>query len=515
MANPHAIRRLTMSQELYACLHVRELPAQALLRLRPEMRSRAVAVVEGEPPLEQVCSANSLALANGALHSMTRVELESIPTITIMRRSLHQESALRSALLECAARFTPRVEEIRASCEYTCMLDIAGSERLLGTPQKIAAAIHDYIQTLGIHAAIVIGSNFNACLCVARETRAPIRIIPQANELASLAPLPVTVLDLAEHHAETLSLWGVRTLGALAALPEIDLVVRFGPAGTEMRQLARGERKHLFVPIEAAPSLEEFIEFDAPVELLDSLLFALSPMLEQLIARVSMRALALSSLRLTLQLEDAREHVCLVTPALPNIDKKLLLKLMHLEISTNPPSAGAMGIRLSGETGPPSKVQLGLFSPQLPEPLRLDVTLARIRAIVGEHYVGSPELKDTHQPDAFRMKRFTVAPAAERKFNARDAHAARRRLRPSPPIAMTITDARPAHFRFRNQQYVIRRAYGPWLASGDWWNTTAWAREEWEVEAEAETIQDAPLVLFCAITHDLVQNIWQMDALYD
>ena len=42
--------------ELYACVCAREFPAQALLRLRPELRNRACVVMEGEPPLEQVCA---------------------------------------------------------------------------------------------------------------------------------------------------------------------------------------------------------------------------------------------------------------------------------------------------------------------------------------------------------------------------------------------------------------------------------------------------------------------------
>ena len=38
--------------EMYACLYAREFPAQAVMRLRPELREGAVVVVEGEAPLE-------------------------------------------------------------------------------------------------------------------------------------------------------------------------------------------------------------------------------------------------------------------------------------------------------------------------------------------------------------------------------------------------------------------------------------------------------------------------------
>ena len=39
--------------ELYVCLYATEFPAQAMLRLRPELREKAVVVMEGEPPLDR------------------------------------------------------------------------------------------------------------------------------------------------------------------------------------------------------------------------------------------------------------------------------------------------------------------------------------------------------------------------------------------------------------------------------------------------------------------------------
>ena len=39
--------------ELYACIYAKEFPAQALLRLRPELREKPCVVMEGEPPLQQ------------------------------------------------------------------------------------------------------------------------------------------------------------------------------------------------------------------------------------------------------------------------------------------------------------------------------------------------------------------------------------------------------------------------------------------------------------------------------
>ncbi len=49
-----------MSAELYLCIYAREFPAQALLRLRPELREKPVVVMEGEVPFQQVCSLNHI-----------------------------------------------------------------------------------------------------------------------------------------------------------------------------------------------------------------------------------------------------------------------------------------------------------------------------------------------------------------------------------------------------------------------------------------------------------------------
>ena len=75
-----------------------------------------------------------------------------------------------------------------------------------------------------------------------------------------------------------------------------------------MRLLARGEHPHLMVPEEPVFTLEEFVAFDAPVELMESLLFVLGPMLDQLLARAQYRSFALASVKVRLGLDGGDEH---------------------------------------------------------------------------------------------------------------------------------------------------------------------------------------------------------------
>ncbi len=346
--------------ERYACVDVKEFPLQALLRLRPELQSKPVAVLDGEPPFEQVCSLNSAALNLGIALGMTRLEMEMFPTALVLPRSRAEEAAARAALLECAGGFSPRVEDQSSDSYFTCVIDIAGTETLFGSPDTLGENLLKKTQAL-VHTSIHRYQQQLSCRQVPgaralfRQMRR-IRVVPRGMECAALAPLPLTVLDLSPEHAETFAMWGITTLGALANLKETELIARLGQPGKEMRLLARGESPHLFSAIEASLALEERMELDSPVELLDSLLFILGVMLDQLIVRAQSRILALASITLHLDLEGSdletgNRHTRTVRPALPNNDRKLWLKLIHLDLQAHPPQAAILGAHLERTTG--------------------------------------------------------------------------------------------------------------------------------------------------------------------
>ena len=504
---------MTNTTELYACLYAKEFPAQVLLRLRPELHAKPCVVMEGEPPLQQVCSLNTKARQLGMNRGMTRVEVDTFPEPLVLARSMKAESATKAILLECAGAFSPRIEDRSGDTALFCGIDIAGTKSLFGPPEILARSLLERVGSLGISARVIVSSNFHAAACLAQglSQGSPVRVIPSGEEATALAPLPLSVLDLTETPAETFALWGIRTLGMLAALPERELIARMGQEGKRLRQLARGELPHLFQPVDPIFTLDEQMELDSPVEFLDALLFVVSVLLDQLILRAKARVLALASVTITLTLDGGGSHTRTVRPALPTTDKQLWIKLIHLDLEAHPAQASILSVALHAEPGSTSKVQLGLFSPQLPEASRLDVTLARIRAIVGEDNVGRAVLQDTHAPEAFRVEPFTV-PSGDSTVSATSLpRAALRQLRPAETASVTLRNARPAMFYFRQQRYAVEHAYGPWLAGGEWWNQTLWGMEQWDLVARA---QDGSM-LCCCMMRDLMQNRWQMAALYD
>ena len=504
---------MTKESSLYACLYIREFPAQSLLRLRPELHGLACVVMAGEAPCEEVCSLNTKARLSGMKHGMSRVEIETFTNPIVMRRSVVAENMTKAALLEVAGTFSPRVENRSEDTAFLCGIDIAGTRSLFGPPEQLGKSVLTQVRAMGISANVAVSKNFHTAVSLAKgfSRRASVQVVTSGEEAIALSSLPLTVLAVSDAQLETFASWGIYRLGELAALPEKELISRMGQVGKRLRQMASGLLPHLFQAVEPPFRLEERLELDSPIDVLESLLFGIALMLEQLIVRASARILALASVMVTLELEGGGAHQRTVRPALPTNEKQLWIKLIHLDLEAHPPQAAILAVGLRAEPGSTSKTQLGLFSPQLPEAGRLDITLARLSALVGEGNVGSPVLPDQHLPGSFGIEPFAV-PSGEATISASAiSRVSLRQLRPPEPISVVLKDAKPESLRFRARRYVVENLYGPWFASGAWWSRDRYGLEQWDLDARCE---DGSL-LCCCLMRDRLRNRWQMAALYD
>jgi len=152
---------------------------------------------------------------------------------------------------------------------------------------------------------------------------------------------------------------------------------------------------------------------------------------------------------------------------------------MQLDLEAHPPNSPIVHVWLGANPVKPQAAQNGLFIPVAPEPVKLELTIARIQAIVGEGRVGSPELVNTHRPDAFRMMLFgraaaTPARSAKVRLNLR-------LYRPPRRARVTIASCRPEFVAADGVRGKVLDLAGPWRTSGDWWTTDPWQRDEWDL----------------------------------
>ncbi|MGA9977983.1 MAG: DNA polymerase Y family protein [Candidatus Sulfotelmatobacter sp.] len=554
----------------FACIYVPNFPVVAVLRAEPELRTRAVAILEGKPPLETIFALNEQTRRMGIALGMTKPQAELCPELVLRPYSSLQQSAAHAALLDCAQSFSPCVED--AACD-TALLDLTGMESLLGPLPEIARALRDRASALGLEANVAVASNPDTAMLAARGFSG-VTVIPGGKEAERLGSLPLKVLfaDRVEETKnkekenvrnedaarlleirlleipmlETLDRWGIRTLRALAALPEVALSERLGQRGLRLQQLARGAASRTLIPLEASLVFEEAVELEYSIVLLEPLAFLLNRLLDQLYARLASRALAAQELRLTLELEtrahfnqqskiNNREFVRTLRLPLPMLDTKLFLKLLQLDLNANPPGAPIVKIHLAAEPARPRPGQAGLFLPPSPEPEKLELTLARIAALVGENKVGALELLDTHHPEGFRLRRFMATHGhrletkkteeeeievleEEPKEKEQSAVIALRRFRPPLRATVTLDQGQPAQVvcaKPKTIQGSVLWKAGPWRSSGDWWEREAWSRDEWDIALQNNALQNASSIALYRLMHDLLEGGWFVEGTYD
>jgi protein ImuB len=144
----------------------------------------------------------------------------------------------------------------------------------------------------------------------------------------------------------------------------------------------------------------------------------------------------------------------------------------------------------------PRVLQSGLFVPLAPAPDKLELTLARLAKLVGEENIGSPTLRDTHQPDAFSLNRFTLKSDLRRRKNTKDRQSAIgdrqslgfRLFRPPLRAIVQADRGLPTEISAWSKQRSIYgkivNVAGPWRTTGNWWSDDSWARDEWDVTIE-------------------------------
>jgi protein ImuB len=396
-----------------------------------------------------------------------------------MYACLHAPGNL-ALLVECARGFSPHIEE---NPPGTVVFDARGLESLYGPPAALAREIE---RRAGLPVNIAIAGNPDAALHAARGFHG-VTVVEPGREAAALAALPLNLLEGSAETAELLHLWGVRTFGEFAKLPPLGVAARLGDEGVALQRLARGEGYRQLRLIEDPLAFEAELELEYPVELLDALTFILARLLSDVCGRLQERALATNEIRLRLTLENAPEHTASLRLPVPMLDQKAFLRMLQLELSGRPPSAPVVKVYLGAEPVKPRRTQHGLFVPSSPEPEKLELTVARVRHLVGRDRVGTPQLSDTHRPDAFVMRGFAPRQAAATATVtvAEWPRLCLRRFRPPRYAQVLVVNHRPMRVMSPSASGRVVMAKGPWRTSGEWWREDAWNRDEWDVALES------------------------------
>jgi protein ImuB len=516
---------------MFACFYIPDFPVQACWLPEPvetwkALQACPLAVLDGPPNLLRVFATNPAARRAGIQTGMTKLQVETYGGIALRKRSIAAEESAQTALLDYASTFSPRVE---SSSPGAVILDLAGAEKLLGPWPVATRGMITAAAEIGFDLRIAIAANPDTAFLAARGFAAtgssPITIIPPGEESRRLASLPVDVLPISPEMLGILHNWGVQTFQSLAALPTVAVVERLGQPGFYLQKLAQGQINRPLLTMEPYAEFVESFEFDDPVETLESLFFILNRLLQQLCLKLISAALATHELRLTVQLEvrqikngdkeGEQFHHEWKLPV-PTQDKNLLFGLVRLQLEKTTFTAPVRKLTLEVMPVKPRVAQGNLFAPPSPEPEKLEITLERICGVVGNTdtdgtgCVGSPRLVDTHKPGSFTVEHFSSLHESLPLPMAVAPIVALRIFRPVLETSVELDGKKPHFVRLWQRHRRVLAASGPWSSSGDWWNASAWTREEWDVVLKTPAGPG-----FYRIYRDRLRQQWFVEGVFD
>ncbi len=430
-----------------------------------------------------------------------------------MFAALFAPSIPAAAIIEVARAFTPRFEQVGP----LVLLDAGGLSRLFGSPQELGAHLSEALAKHGSGGAaprVALAPTQTAAALLALG-RPGLTVVEPGQEVKALAPLSVSVLDRYERlaasstpapqHPSTLAplaplaKWGIRTLGAFAALTGPEVFERLGDRGLQWQALARGVDARPLVPWVDEVPFEAALELEWPIEGLEPLSFVLARLFEPLSERLELADRGAAVIYTSLRLTTKRVHTRTLQLPAPMRDAKTLRTLVLLDLETHPPDAPIDTVRVFIEPTPGRVLQWTLLERAQPAPEQVSTLVARLSALMGDTHVGSPRLLDTWKPGAFEMTGFRVLECSgaevlgcEKKKEA-TIGAALRRFRFPVPTRVQMQEGRPIRIVTDRNGFssgAVVQAAGPWRTSGEWWThqPQAWDRDEWDVAMADGTI---------------------------
>ena len=276
----------------------------------------------------RVVAASAAARSEGVVRAMRKREAQArCPDIVLLTDDPGRDARAFEPVAAAIDAFTPRSEIVRPGL---CQFPTRGPSRYFGGDAALAVKLTNALVAIGVEARIGVADGPFAAALAGRSSTP---IVPAGGSTAFLAPYPVDSLVAVEggravtraarttrrashssaNDADALALidlvdllkrLGIRTLGALAALPPLDVSARFGPLGERAWRLAAGLDERPVSPRKPPPDVLVSIELDPPVDRVDTAAFVAKALAEELSERLSVHGLACT--RISIEAETER-----------------------------------------------------------------------------------------------------------------------------------------------------------------------------------------------------------------
>ncbi len=533
-----------------------EVPVRIAAVWCPDWPVVAAAAAEGVPAhlpaavvsADRVVACSGLARAEGIRRGLRRREAQSrCPELVVLGHDPDRDARAYEPVVATVETLAPGVEVIRPGL---CAFRARGPLRYFGSEPAVAERLADAVAgECGVEAQVGFAEGMFAAALAARDGG----IVPPGGTPSFLAALDLVVLELPapdrprsgrarSDQSELVALMrrlGIRTVGAFAALPERDVLVRFGPDGALAHRLARGLEPRPLIARQLPVELTVTRTLDPPVERVDTAAFAARALAEELADRLAGHGLACTRLGIEARTAHGEELTrvwrhdgVLTAPEIADrvrwqLDGWLTGRSRHG--GENRPTAGVTVLRLIPEgVVEYGGMQLGLWGDTGAGDERAHRALARVQGLLGPDAVVTAVLGGGRDP-ASRIRLVPWRDAREPDLPVEPPWPGRlpapspATVPPTPPRATVLAaDGTPVGVTGRHlltgapaRVAVLDRSAravlawaGPWPVDERWWSG-AEARRRARLQVVLDGAEPSAYLLAVEFGH------WTVEGIYD
>jgi len=430
-----------------------------------------------------VHAANRAAHLAGVTDGARVVDMRALcPALRVDYADTGGDRAALDRLALWARRWCPWTAVDAASGGQGLILDTTGTDHLWGGEAAMLEDITAQLSLLGVSARLALAPTWGAAWALARF--GPVRAI-----CADPAPLPVAALRLEAETVLLLNRLGLKTIGALAAVPRLALARRFTRAALAANPLLRLDQMtgHLAEPLappDAAPVFRAMARLAEPI--FDPT-HHLPGLCADLCAQLAAQGHGARRLRLTVYRTDGNVASIETAIAAPSRDAAHLALLFRDRMERIDPGFGFDLILLEAPVTEPMALVQANLAGGTDAALELSHLVDRLTVRFGAGALSRPVPRASHIPERAetRAPPLTTAPdvpqpPAERPIRLLD-----------PPeevrVLYAVPEGPPAQFVWRRRTHRTVRYAGPERIAPEWWNDRPGTRlrDYFKVEDEA------------------------------
>jgi len=203
---------------------------------------------------------------------------------------------------------------------------------------------------------------FVSWVAASRATPGGAVIVRSGEEGRFLAAQPLAVLPLDPDTYRRLRQLDVRTLGALAALPEEAVVSQFGRAGRRLWRLAAGRVAEPVVGRVAPEPIVAALTFFSPVCERDLLVHAIDKLIDRALGDPRRSGWRVQVVRVRAELEHAASWLAEATLKEPSADRERIAAPLKTQLERSPPAGAVERLEVEFTAFAAGATELQLFA---------------------------------------------------------------------------------------------------------------------------------------------------------